>query len=468
MHLTRRLIVRLGAITALCPVIGGAGLRLLTAPAVAQGGGEEGNWRHGLSLFGDSNIPPASSSSTTSIRMRQGRRGAAERHSAPSTISTRGRPASRASIAAASNCIYDTLMAPSLDEVSTEYGLLAEAVSHPADFSSVTYRLRAEATLARRQAGDGRGRDLFPAGVQEASSAATAAYYRHVVKAEKTGEREVTFTFDAPGNREMPQIVGQLNVLPKHWWEGTDASGKKRDIGATTLEPPLGNGAYRIKEFVAGPHHRLRAGEGLLGQAISTSISAATISTSCASNISATRRSRSKHSRPMQSTGAPRTAPRTGRRPTTFPAVKDKRVMLEEFPIRSLGVMQAFAFNIRRDKFKDRAGAARIQFRLRFRGDEQADLLRSVQAHRELFRGHRACVLGPAGRSGARDPGNVRDKVPPEVFTTPYTNPVGGNREEVRAQSARSDAAAEGGGLRGPRSEARRRQDRRAVHRRDS
>ena len=79
-----------------------------------------------------------------------------------------------------------------------------------------------------------------------------SAYYRHVVKAEKTGEREVTFTFDAPGNRELPQIVGQLTVLPKHWWEGTDSDGRKRDISATTLEPPLGCGAYRIKEFVAG------------------------------------------------------------------------------------------------------------------------------------------------------------------------------------------------------------------------
>ena len=35
-----------------------------------------------------------------------------------------------------------------------------------------------------------------------------SAYYRHVVKAEKTGERDIKFTFDAPGNRELPQIVG--------------------------------------------------------------------------------------------------------------------------------------------------------------------------------------------------------------------------------------------------------------------
>ena len=93
-----------------------------------------------------------------------------------------------------------------------------------------------------------------------------AAYYRHVAKVEKTGEREVTFTFDSPGNRELPQIVGQLNVLPKHWWEGTDKAGKKRDIGATTLEPPLGSGAYRIKEFVAGRTIVYERVEGLLGQ----------------------------------------------------------------------------------------------------------------------------------------------------------------------------------------------------------
>ena len=63
---------------------------------------------------------------------------------------------------------------------------------------------------------------------------------------------EVTFSFDSTGNRELPQIMGQLLVLPKHWWEGSDASGKQRDIGASTLEPPMGSGPYRIDSFVAG------------------------------------------------------------------------------------------------------------------------------------------------------------------------------------------------------------------------
>ena len=143
-----------------------------------------------------------------------------------------------------------------------------------------------------------------------------SAYYRHVVKAEKTGEREVTFTFDGPGNRELPQIVGQLNVLPKHWWEGTERRASKRDITATTLEPPLGSGPYRIKEFVAGRTVVLERVKDYWGKRPQRQYRHATISTSCASNISATRPSRSRRSRATRSTGAPRTAPRTGRPPT--------------------------------------------------------------------------------------------------------------------------------------------------------
>ena len=78
------------------------------------------------------------------------------------------------------------------------------------------------------------------------------ANYHPVVKAEKTGDREVTFTFDGPGHHTLPQIIGQLTVFPKAWWQGTDKDGKARDIGSTTLEPPLGSGPYRIKEFQPG------------------------------------------------------------------------------------------------------------------------------------------------------------------------------------------------------------------------
>ena len=92
-----------------------------------------------------------------------------------------------------------------------------------------------------------------------------ASYYRHVAKAEKVGERDVKFSFDSSGNRELPSIVGELVVLPKLWWEGTDSQDRKRDVSATTLEKPMGSAPYRIKQFDPGALGRFGAGEGLLG-----------------------------------------------------------------------------------------------------------------------------------------------------------------------------------------------------------
>ena len=96
----------------------------------------------------------------------------------------------------------DTLMTQSLDEVSTEYGLLAESVSHPDDFSSVTYRLRAEAKWHD-------GQPVTPEDVIFSLEAFKkyhpqySAYYKHVTKAEKTGDREITFTFDQAGQSRI-------------------------------------------------------------------------------------------------------------------------------------------------------------------------------------------------------------------------------------------------------------------------
>ena len=70
-------------------------------------------------------------------------------------------------------------------------------------------------------------------------------YYQAVEKAEALSEHRVRFTFKESGNQELPLIVGQLPILPHHYWQD-------RDFARTTLDPPLGSGPYRIKRFEAG------------------------------------------------------------------------------------------------------------------------------------------------------------------------------------------------------------------------
>lgn len=111
--------------------------------------------------------------------------------------------------------VYDTLLTSALDEVSSVYGLLAESVSFPEDISSVTFRLRPE---AKWQDGKPVTPDdvIFSFNAYKKVSPQAGANYRHVVKAEQTADRDVTFVLDGTGSHELPIIVGQLTVLPKH------------------------------------------------------------------------------------------------------------------------------------------------------------------------------------------------------------------------------------------------------------
>src|SRR5512147_1592291 len=108
--------------------------------------------------------------------------------------------------AAGLGLVYESLMADNLDEPSTSYGLIAEWASYPPDYSSVTFKLRDE---ARWQDGTPITPDdvVYSLDVNKAANPRMALYYKNVKKAEQTGPREVTFTFDVKGNRELPMIM---------------------------------------------------------------------------------------------------------------------------------------------------------------------------------------------------------------------------------------------------------------------
>lgn len=147
--------------------------------------------------------------------------------------------------------IYDSLMRDSLDESSTQYALIAEAVKWPSDYSSATYRLNKKARFH-----DGvpiKPEDIiFSFYTLKKVNPTWRAYYKNVVKAEKVGDHMVKFSFNQTGNRELPHILGQLLVLPKHYWEGIGRNGKKRDLSKSTLEPPLGSGPWKIGKVIPG------------------------------------------------------------------------------------------------------------------------------------------------------------------------------------------------------------------------
>jgi microcin C transport system substrate-binding protein len=400
------------------------------SPAAAQGNVPAKKWRHGVSLFGD--LKYQAGFKQFDYVNAAAPKGGAVREIAIGTFDNFNIAVAgiKGTIAAGIGLIYDTLLVSALDEVSTEYGLLAEAVSYPDDFSAASYRLRAE---AKWHDGTPVTPDdvIFSFEALKKYSPRDAAYYRHVVKAEKTGEREVTFTFDGPGNRELPQIVGQLIVLPKAWWQGSDKDGKQRDIGASSLEQPLGNGAYRVKEFSPGRTIVYERVKDYWGAAINVNIGR--------DNFDELRfeyfRDTTVALEAFKADAVDWRTEASAKNWATaydFPAVNDKRVLLKEFPITNFGVMQAFAFNIRRAKFAD--PRVRRAFNYAFDFEEMNKQIFYAQYTRiaSYFQGTDLAATGlPAGRE-LEILETVRDKVPAELFTAPYANPVAGNPDAVR------------------------------------
>ena len=150
--------------------------------------------------------------------------------------------------AAGLGMIYETLTTGSSDEAFTEYGLIADEIEYPEDRTWVIYHLNPKAKF----------HDGEPIKVEdviftfnilmEKAAPFYKSYYGDIVEVKDLGGRRVKFQFrEGTTNRELVLITGQLPVLPKHYWEG-------KDFSKSTLDPPLGSGAYRIKDFKAGKY----------------------------------------------------------------------------------------------------------------------------------------------------------------------------------------------------------------------
>ncbi len=429
--ITRRHLLQSGAFAAVAPALGAATGLPPVSRAQAQTATGELVWRHALSLFGDVKYPPGFKHFDY-VNPDAPKGGVARMISIGTfdnfNIAVAG---VKGSIAPAAALIYETLLTRSQDEVVTEYGLLAEAASHPDDFAWVIYRLRTEASWH-----DGQPVTpddvIFSLDVLKKYSPMYASYYRHVVKAEKNGERDVKFTFDSAGNRELPTIVGELPILPKHWWDGSDSQGRKRDVSATTLEKPLGSGPYRIKEFVAGRSVTLGRVKDYWGANVPAQVGQNNLDELhfefFRDNTVALEAFKADQADWISENSAKQWATAYD-----FPAVAEKRVVKEEFPINDSGRMQGFAFNLRRDEFKD--ARLRRAFNYAYDFEEMNKQLFYSQYKRinSYFEGTELASSGLPEGEELQILEAVRDKVPPEVFTTPFVNPVGGNPEAVRA-----------------------------------
>jgi microcin C transport system substrate-binding protein len=338
--------------------------------------------------------------------------------------------AQKGNLASGLGLIYETLTNAADDEPFSQYGLLAEAFRYPDDYSYVVYRLNPKA----------RWHDGQPVTAEDVVwsfeksvelNPRMRGYYSHVTEVKETAPGEITFRFDQAGNRELPLIVGQLMVYPKHWWTGTRPDGKPRSITDTTLEIPLGSGPYRVKSITPG--------ENIVFERVKDYWGADTPTRVGTNNFDEQRYDYFRDAVTMleafKGGGYDYRIEVSAKNWATqynFPAVRDGRVKLELFDVKSSGGMQAFVPNLRRPLFQDERVREALDLAFDF---EELNRTITYNAYTRTESWFAPMELGASGLPGPKElelleP--LRDKVPPQVFTEVYREPVNGDPLKVR------------------------------------
>ena len=162
------------------------------------------------------------------------------------TYDTFHRYAQRGNAAVGSGELYDTLLVASEDEVEMYYGLIAEKVEYPADYTWIIFHLN---PAARFQDGQPITADdvvfsfhkFFDEGVPQFKQ-----YYKNVAQVEAIDPQRVKFTL-SEGNKELLISLGGLRILPKHYWQD-------KDFSQPSTEVPVGSGPLTISDYKIGEY----------------------------------------------------------------------------------------------------------------------------------------------------------------------------------------------------------------------
>jgi microcin C transport system substrate-binding protein len=338
--------------------------------------------------------------------------------------------------------IYDTMTVSSADEPFSQYCLLCRTMNVPDDRSWVEYELRDDAAWHD-------GKPITPEDVifsfetlRTQGAPFFRFYYRDVASATKTGKRKVRFDFGQAQNPELPLIIGQLPILPKHYWEG-------REFG-TTLDIPLGSGAYRIADVKPGQSITFARVPGYWGRNQPAEIGRNNFDTLRYEYFRDPTVAREAFKSGVLDRWVENSAKAWATEFTDANPVRNGEIVLREFPHQRTSGMQGFVFNLRKPMFQDRRVREALTLAFDFEWSNK-NLFYEAYTRTDSFFDN--SELGSRGQLRDADTEEreilerFRGQLPDEVFNAVYVPPATdgsgarGHRTNLRAAADLLDAA---------------------------
>ena len=322
--------------------------------------------------------------------------------------------------------IYDTLTRASLDEPFSQYGLIARQIEKAPDNSWVRFHLRPEARFHDGQ--PVRAEDVvFTFNTLIKSGAPLyRGYYADVSEVVAEDPLRVLFKFKHSNNRELPLILGQLPVLPKHWWEG-------RDFTKGSLEVPVGSGPYRVAEVKPGRSIRLQRDKDYWGKDLPINRGFYNFDTLSVDyyrdNTVALQAFKAGQFDYWFETSAKNWA-------TAYdiPAVREKRLIREEIPNGTPTGMQGFVFNLRRPVFEDVRVRQALSLLLDFEWTNKQLFNGAYTRTGSYFENSDMAATGLPDADELKILEPLRGKIPEQVFNEAFKNPVTDGSGMIREQ----------------------------------
>lgn len=322
--------------------------------------------------------------------------------------------------------VYDTLMYSSLDEPLTEYGLVAERAEKAPDNTWVRFYLRPQARFH-----DGhplRAEDVaftFETLMQKGSPF-WRNYWADVKDVQVENPLQVIFHFKTGSNRELPLIVGQLPVLPKHFWAS-------RDFAKGGLEIPLGSGPYKIASVQPGRSLRLERVKDYWAKDLPVTRGMYNFDA-----ITADVYRDSGVELEALKAGAidwrQEISAKNWATAYDVPAVQQGKLIKDNIPNGSPGGMQGFAFNLRRPLFQDVRVRQALNLMFDFEWTNRQLFNGAYRRTGSFFSNSELAASGLPSADELKLLEPLRGKIPDQVFTTPYKNPVSDGSGIIRDQ----------------------------------
>nr|MDT0251978.1 extracellular solute-binding protein [Endozoicomonas sp.] len=324
--------------------------------------------------------------------------------------------------------IYDTLMTQSRDEAFSLYPLIAESAERAPDNSSITFNLNPRARFHD-------GKAITATDVKYTFELLTQkghpfyrSYYSDVESVTVLSDRRVRFNFKHANNPELPFILSELPVLPKHHWERDE-----NDFSSASLKAPLGSGPYQVVNVDGGRSISYQRVKDYWAQDLPVNVGRYNFDEISYDYY------RDEHVA-LQALKAGEydlryeNIAKNWATAYDVPAVHQGDLILATIPTRNPAPIQGFAFNLRQDFFQDPLVRRAIGYAMDF------EWLNRNIFHNSYIRSQ--SYFGNSGMEATGIPESEelkllepwRSELPEKLFTEPYTLPVTDGSGNIRPQ----------------------------------